>query len=62
MMSFLGAIRGTWKGKALLLATAALAISAMVAVAATFTGDGTFVGTSGNDTFNLTTGDNSHEQ
>jgi hypothetical protein len=38
------------------LATLVLVIAAATAVAATFNGDGTFVGTNGNDTFNLGNG------
>jgi Ca2+-binding RTX toxin-like protein len=38
------------------LATLTLAVTAAMAIAQTFNGDGTFIGTSGNDTFNLGNG------
>jgi Ca2+-binding RTX toxin-like protein len=44
------------RGKALLIALLVTGVTATAAVAATFNGDGVFVGTSGNDTFNLGNG------
>jgi Ca2+-binding RTX toxin-like protein len=55
-MNLLSAVRRPVKSRALVIAMLVIAATATAALAATFSGDGTFIGTSGNDTFNLGSG------